>query len=125
MRRRRAFPIGLCVTLVLTSACATSAFQGHGTVGHEDAAAVFARDTALSWNPDALYSAAKLHASPDRSTYDPDRAAELLATFIERFPTDPRRRDASDRLALVNEVRSLRAELRALKAIDLARPPRN
>lgn len=73
---------------------------------------------------DTLYRAALLHASPHRPTYDPDRAAELLSAFIERFPLDSRRSDAADRLALVNEVRSLRAELRGVKAIDLARPPR-
>jgi hypothetical protein len=73
---------------------------------------------------DALYRTAALHSSPHRPTYDPDRAAELLSAFIERFPLDPRRPEAADRLALVNEVRLLRAELRDLKAIDLARPPR-
>ena len=81
-------------------------------------------DSALFRNPDALYHAAMLHAAADRPAFDPDRAATLLAAFVERFPNDPRVRDASDRLALVNEVQSLRAELRALKAIDLARPPR-
>lgn len=122
---KRSLSIGLCLGVTLTSACATSAFQRQVAVGrYEDAAVAFARDTSLSWNPDALYAAAMLHASPDLPTYDPDRAANLLSAFIERFSSDPRRRDASERLALVNEVRTLRAELRALKAIDLARPPR-
>lgn len=96
------------LALLLASACATA---GRGRV-------------AQPREQDALYHAALVHASPDQPTYDPDRAAELLASFIERFPSDSRRDDASARLALVNEVRALRAELRALKAIDLARPPR-
>lgn len=117
-------PVMLWLILALTSACATSAVQQHVAPGRsEDATAVGARDATLSWDPDALYEAAAFHASPGRPTYDPDRAAELLSVFIERFPSDARRRDASERLALVNEVRALRAELRALKAIDLARPP--
>lgn len=100
--------LALCLALASASACAT-ALAGTSTPARES---------------DALYRTALLHASPGRPTYDPDRAAELLAAFIERFPMDPRRPDAGERLALVNEIRSLRAELRALKAIDLARPPR-
>ena len=105
-------------------ACATPAFRQHGNVGHNNAGATFTRDTTRSWNPDSLYQAAVLHASPERPTYDPDRAADLLSAFVERFPADTRRSDAAARLALVNEIRALRAELRAFKAIDLARPPR-
>ena len=96
------------IGLALTSACATAA----------------ARSSRPASEPDALYHAALLHASPDRPIYDPDRAAELFATFIERFPRDARHGEAAERLALLNEIRALRAELRALKAIDLARPPR-
>ena len=125
MMRARPLAIGICLGVASTAACATSALEHHVTVRTtEDAGAAVARHTALSWNPDTLYQAALLHATPGRPTYDPDRAAELLSAFLGRFPADPRRRDASDRLALVNEVRLLRAELRALKEIDLARPPR-
>ena len=87
-------------------------------------AATATRASSPSGDADAMYQAALLHASPDQPAYDPDRAAHLLGEFIERFPSDRRRDDAAGRLALVNEVRALRAELRALKAIDLARPPR-
>lgn len=93
--------------VALTSACATAVTRPPSPV----------------IDADALYRAALLHASPNRPGYDADRAAELLASFIEQFPSDRRRDDVADRLALVNEVRALRAELRALKAIDLARPP--
>ena len=120
-----ALAIVMGVAAALTSACAAPAVRPNLPVGAAaDANALLARDTSLSWNSDVLYQAAVLHASPGHPAYDPDRAAELLTAFGERFPTDPRRREASERLALVNEVRSLRAELRALKAIDLARPPR-
>jgi hypothetical protein len=96
------------IGLTLTSACATAG----------------ARAPRPASEADAQYQAALVHASPDLPAYDPDRAAELLAAFIDRFPADARRGEAADRLALLNEVRALRAELRALKAIDLARPPR-
>jgi hypothetical protein len=96
------------IALTLASACA----------------ATVTRASSAPDNADALYHAALLPASPDQPAYDPDRAAHLLAEFIERFPSDRRRHDAAGRLALLNEVRALRAELRALKAIDLARPPR-
>jgi hypothetical protein len=108
MSVRRSLRRVVCIGLTFASACATA-----GT-----------RTSSPSPAADTLYHAALLHASPDKSTYDPDRAAELLTAFIERFPSDRRRGDAAARLALVNEVRALRAELRALKAIDLARPPR-
>ena len=118
----------LMITLslgALTSACAAPSVQQHARVGHDPiSATIFARDTTRSWHPDALYEAAMLHASPEGTSYDPDRAADLLSAFIERFPADTRRSDAAARLALVNEIRALRAELRAFKAIDLARPPR-
>lgn len=125
MIRARLLAIGICLGVVSATACATSALEQRVRIpGAEVVGATLARDTALSWNPDALFQAALLHAAPSRPTYDPDRAAELLSAFVERFPTDPRRREASDRLALVNEVRLLRAELRALREIDLARLPR-
>jgi hypothetical protein len=108
MSIRRLLVVIAWIGLTLASACATAG----------------ARTSRPASESDALFHAALSHASPDRPTYDPDRAADLLATFIERFPDDARRGDAADRLALLNEIRALRAELRALKAIDLARPPR-
>lgn len=79
----------------------------------------------LAREADALHAAAMQHAAPERATYDPARAAELLQLFLDRFPTDPRISFARERLALVSEIAALRAELHALKAIDLQRPPRN
>lgn len=125
MTAARALIMAAWLGAAAASACATPAFRQHVSVGHDDdAGATFTRDTTRSWNPDSLYQAAVLHASPERTTYDPDRAADLLSAFVERFPADTRRSDAAARLALVNEIRALRAELRAFKAIDLARPPR-
>lgn len=108
MSIRRSLVVIAWIGLTLTSACVSAG----------------ARRSMPASEPDALYQSALLYSSPDRPAYDPDRAAELLSAFIERFPADARRGEAADRLALLNEVRALQAELRALKAIDLARPPR-
>jgi hypothetical protein len=108
MRWRRSILPGAWIALTLVSACVTGR----------------ARNATAVQEADGSYAAALRHASPDSAGYDPDRAAQLLTTFIDRFPTDRRRAEAADRLALLNEIRALRHELQALKAIDLGRPPR-
>ena len=114
-----------CVCAALMSGCAASAPVPRVETGRQAGVLVsHGADSTSPPNADALYGAAVLHASPDRGSWDPDRAARLFVLFLEQYPADPRRAEATDRLALVNEVRALRAELRALKAIDLARPPR-
>ena len=74
---------------------------------------------------DALHADAMRYASPERDVYDPEKGAALLQLFVDRFPADGRREDALRQLALVKEIVALRAELRALKAIDLGRAPRD
>ncbi|MGH7637487.1 MAG: hypothetical protein ACREOK_07530 [Gemmatimonadaceae bacterium] len=74
---------------------------------------------------DALHAEAVLYASPERDAFDPERGAALLQLFVDRYPADVRRPDALRQLALVKEIVALRAELRALKAIDLGRSPRD
>lgn len=71
-----------------------------------------------------LYADAMLHVSPERDGYDPERGAALLQLFVDRYPADARRPEALRQLVLVQEIVALRAELRALKDIDLARRPR-
>ena len=79
----------------------------------------FARDG----EADALHADAVLYASPERDDFDPERGAALLELFVDRYPADVRRGEALRQLALVKEIVALRAELRALKAIDLGRSP--
>jgi hypothetical protein len=115
----------LAIALAVTATgCASSRFDRHLRAQEwESAAAAFAGDSALLRDRDALLRAAALHAVPERPTYDPDRAAVLLETFIAQFGDDPRRDDATARLALLNEIRALRRELQALKEIDFRTRP--
>ena len=71
----------------------------------------------------ALYRAAIQHSAPGEPTYDVERAIALLEELIGRFPAARERQAASDRLALLHEIRALRLELQALKNIDLQRRP--
>jgi hypothetical protein len=106
--------------LVAVSACATSRFDRHVSGGQWTAAAeAFANDSTLLGDPQALYHAGMLHSIPGRDTYDVDRAGQLLELLLNRFPGTRYRDAAIERLALVNEIRALRAELQSLKEIDL------
>lgn len=71
----------------------------------------------------ALYRAAMQHSAPGEPTYDVERAIALLEELIGRFPAARERQAASERLALLHEIRALRLELQALKDIDLRRRP--
>lgn len=74
---------------------------------------------------DALHADATRYASPEQDAYDPERGTALLQLFVDRYPGDARRPEALRHLALMKEIVALRAELRALKAIDLGRSPRD
>jgi hypothetical protein len=87
-----------------------------------EAVQAFESDRALLQDPDALFQGALLFGSPDRSTYDPERAVALLDTFVQRYPHHRQRGPAVERLALLRDVVALRQELQQLKAIDLSRP---
>ena len=92
-----------------------------------DAARVFSADSSLLNNDRALYAAGVLYGSPERPTYDPAIASDLLRRLISRFPESKYRGDASSRLALLDQVinarrdsekrqRELAAEIEALTA---------
>jgi len=92
-----------------------------------DAARVFSADSTLLNNDRALYAAGVLYGSPERPTYDPAVASDLLRRLISRFPDSKYRGDASSRLALLDQVisarrdsekrqRELAAEIEALTA---------
>jgi hypothetical protein len=92
-----------------------------------DAARVFSADSSLLNNERALYAAGVLYGSPERPTYDPAIAGDLLRRLISRFPESKYRGDASSRLALLDQVisarrdsekrqRELAAEIEALTA---------
>lgn len=115
--------IDRCVLLAAALAmigCATAPFHRHLAAREwGEAASEFASDTTLLKDPDALYAAGVLFGSPDRATYDPERAADLLEQLITRFPNSRHRGPSVERLALLNEIRELRLELERLKDIDL------
>lgn len=71
----------------------------------------------------ALYRAAIQHSVPGEPAYDVERAIALLEELIGRYPAARERQAASERLALLHEIRALRLELQALKDIDLRRRP--
>ena len=122
MTSRAPLAFALVAAVSLGAGCAPSSFHGHVSAGRwQAAAAAFAADTALTRDADAVFAGALLYGTPRRETWDPRRALELLELFTERFPGDPRRADALDRIALLRAVIDLDTELRALKAIDLGR----
>ena len=75
-----------------------------------DAANEFASDTALYTKESALYRAGTLFGTPGRPTYDPERARQLFATLLSRFPNTSRRDDARARMLLLDEVLRMRQE---------------
>jgi hypothetical protein len=86
-----------------------------------EAVQAFESDSALQ-DPEALFQGALLFGTPERPTYDPERAVALLEAFVQRYPRHRQRGSAEARLALLRDVVALRQELRQLKAIDLSRP---
>jgi chromosome segregation ATPase len=97
--------------LCLTTACARTTFHGHVRAGEwEQAARAFAETPDLQDNASALRRAAYLHAHPDSATWDPERAADLLARARARRAATA----ADQRLEL-----ALRAYARAVEAQSL------
>jgi hypothetical protein len=84
-----------------------------------DAAQLFAGDSTLVNDEQALYSAAVLFGSPSRPTYDPERARTLFQRLLTNFPNSKYASDAQDRLALLDEALRARtgtARVRELEA---------
>lgn len=115
--------VAIALVWLTLSGCATSRFQAHVANGRwTEAAEAFAADTALQVKPDALFAAGVLFATPGRPTYDPERARGLLRRLTADYPRTAQARDAAVLLPLLDQVLTLREELRQLKEIDL-RPP--
>ena len=88
------------------AACATTTqfdrYLGEGRWA--DAARVFSADSSLLNSDDALYAAGVLYGSPERPTYDPAIASDMLRRLISRFPDSKHRSDAAARLALLDQI---------------------
>lgn len=98
---------------VLVSACGSSSFHRHFEAGrYERAARAYAADSTLAKDDRALFRAAQIHAHPEVSAYDPDRAAEQLRRLLRRSPESEHAPSAGRLLAVVEQVRDLRALVR-------------
>lgn len=109
------------VALLAVTSCSRAPFQQSlDDARWNDAARIFAADPALMNDEHALYDAGMLFGSPTRPTYDPVRARELFRRLLARFPESRHRADASDRVALLDDLLMTRennlARQRALEA---------
>lgn len=107
---------------VAVTALALSAACVHRTTPFEryieqeqwiDAAREFESDTTLRGNEHDLFAAGVLYGTPGRATYNLVTAREVWRTFLMRFPASPRRGEAAERLALVDEVLNTRRDAAA------------
>jgi len=84
-----------------------------------EASQAFLADSALMNDERALYRAGILYGTPGRPTYQPERADSLLRRLITRFPGSDYRRDATERVvmldALVRERDSVSARMHAME----------
>ncbi|WP_337172290.1 hypothetical protein [Gemmatimonas aurantiaca] len=70
------------------AACAHSAFERQLRAGRwEEAATIFRNDSLLLRDVGAIRRVARIHAMPDSSTWDPQRALELLRASRTYFQT--------------------------------------
>ena len=122
MKRRATPPIilGMMLTCVAVSACATTQFDRYlAEERWADAARVLSADSSLLNDEHALYAAGMLYGTPGRPTFDPTIGRDLFRRLLLRFPQSGHRNDAVDRVALLEEV--LRAQHDAeIKERDLA-----
>ena len=93
------------------TACATTQFDRYMSRQQwTEAARAFAADSSLLNDEHALFEAGVLYGSPGRPTFDLERSRTLLRRLIARFPQTKHLGDATDRLALLDEIsRSKRA----------------
>lgn len=94
-----------------TAACATT--QMRHNLSDQDwtaEAREFDANPALMNDERALYRAGVLFGTPGRPTYDPAKARTLLLAFVERFPGSARRDDATERLALLDDIVRVRRD---------------
>lgn len=112
MMRRKAMVV--FVAALAASGCARNQFQRE--LSDQDwvaAARAFDSDSSLMNNEHALYRAGLLFGSPGRPTYDPTKARTLLMAFLRRFPDSSKRTEVSDRLALLDDIVSVRRDAAA------------
>jgi FtsZ-binding cell division protein ZapB len=84
-----------------------------------DAAQLFASDSTLLNDEQALYSAAVLFGSPTRkATYDPERARTLFQRLLSKFPNSKYSSDAQDRVALLDEVLRARTGITRVRELE-------
>jgi predicted RNase H-like nuclease (RuvC/YqgF family) len=96
----------LFATLGSVVACASTSQFDRYLNEHRwaDAARAFSADSSLLNDDRALYSAGVLYGSPDRPTFDPAIATDMLRRLVSRFPQSKYRNDATDRLALLDQI---------------------
>jgi hypothetical protein len=95
----------MALGLAATTACATTQFDRYlARQQWTEAARVFAADSSLQNDEHALFEAGVLYGSPGRPTFDADRSRALLRRLIARFPQSKHLGDATDRLALLDEI---------------------
>ena len=119
MTARRA----VLVIAVVVGGCARPVRPAPALPRVADSVAVIAADSAIANSADALYGAGLKYGTPGQPSYDPERGVAALQQFVALYPRDRRSPAAQERLALLEEIRALRQELEALKAIDLRRHP--
>lgn len=101
----------IALGLVATTACATTQFDRYlAKQQWADAARVFAADSSLQNDEHALYEAGVLYGTPGRPTFDADRSRALLRRLVTRFPQSKHLGDATDRLALLDEIARAKGE---------------
>ena len=83
-----------------------------------DAARLFASDSTLINDEQALYSAAVLFGSPSKPTYDPARARALFQRLLISFPHSKYVSDAQDRFALLDEALRARTSIARVRELE-------
>jgi hypothetical protein len=112
--------IAMTGAIVSMCACASSSPFDRMLNEHRwaDAAQLFAADSTLINDEQALYSAAVLFGSPSKPTYDPERARTLLQRLLTTFPNSKYVPDAQDRLALLDEALRARAGIARVRELE-------
>lgn len=101
----------IALGLATTTACATTQFDRYlSSQQWAEAARVFAADSSLQNDEHALFEAGVLYGSPGRPTFDAERSRALLRRLIARFPQSKHLGDATDRLALLDEIARAKRE---------------
>ncbi len=115
--------LGAVLAILLVAGCARTPFDEHLRAGRwSDAAAAFAADSTRPYGARTLRRVAHLHAEPDSATWDPQRAAMLLALARSRggrpVPADVRLEAVLTRMVAERDDREAReGALRALLAL--------